>query len=82
MEAKNDPVLELADGWKEISYFERELTINGWIKWIATDEDGWVWGYKSRPVLLDKTWSSAHCAKRFGPSNLNGLDWRETLREV
>ena len=82
METKNDPVLELADGWKKVMYFGHELIVPDWVNWISIDKGGHAFGYDWQPRQLDFEWRSFGGVKFLLSFNSSGFDWRETLREV
>ena len=84
MEKKNDPVLELADGWKKVSYFGHELIVPTWVRWLVSDMNGLVGGFEAEPRVGKIYWlgGDSEATNILMYLNLNGLDWRETLREV
>ena len=84
METKNDPVLELADGWKKVTYFGYELIVPDWVKYLAIDANHMINGFDSNPYMIDGYWTikSGFIMDELPEFNITDFDWRETLREV
>ncbi len=70
---------------KQVNYFGIELTVDADINFLATDQDGYVFGYYLKPLLehincfwLPKRIPSYSIAK----VDLGDKDWKDTLVEV
>jgi len=75
---------------KDVTYFDIPLNIPKQIKYLATDADGMVWGYEDKPRAIEgvgvlvSQWVNATDRPqvvKIGEVDLQGLDWRDTLRE-
>ena len=53
------------------------------VKWIATDEDGVLCGYSSKPQKFSRTWNTHYTGNFVGHSFLPPFkgNWRESLEE-
>lgn len=70
---------------KRVEYFGIPLTIYDDIRWLATDENGSLYGYDWKPILSDDEWlprNSASNAFYIGNADLEGMDWEKTLLEI
>lgn len=77
---------------KKIIYFGIELMVPIWTKYVATEDDGVVLAFISKPVVLDETgkkfglviWNNpdADEMEEVAKVDLEGMDWKETLVEV
>lgn len=69
---------------KTVLYFGIALFITSDIKWIAVDEDGSLWGFSVKPILCEASHDWSHFngfSIELGDVDLEGMDWRDTLRE-
>src|SRR5690625_3512402 len=53
-----------------------------WVKYIAMDSDGMIYGYEKEPSIGDSWWDTDGKCKYLGAVDVGGLDWRRTLLEV
>lgn len=77
---------------KKVIYFGMELMVPFWTKYVATEDDGLVLAFKSKPVVLDETgkkfglviWNNpdADEMEEIATVDLEGMNWKETLVEV
>lgn len=71
---------------KTVDYFGIQLNVINSHKTIATDANGWVHSYEDSPKLEGFCWLSENDKYSFGTPvavvDLDGLDWRETLKEI
>ena len=58
--------------------------LRSWVKYIAMDSDGMVYGYEEEPTCGVKYWWSGDGSKYIylGAVDVGDLDWRRTLLEV
>jgi len=61
--------------------------LSRWARWVAADDGGDVWEYKSQPVILagnhiKRWWPGDGWAKAIGTIDITGIDWRRTLTPV
>ena len=79
-----DPALPLAKGWKKVMYFGHELIVPVWVRWLVSDMNGLVGGFEAEPRAGKIYWlgDDSEATNILMYLNLNGMDWRETLREV
>lgn len=56
--------------------------VPSWVNWIATDEDGEVWGYSDEPKLgCFSYFYKENGLKIFVGYNASGNDWQDSLEE-
>lgn len=70
---------------KEVDYFGIKLTVPSDVMCIATDSEGLVYGYYNKPKLTDRYWNVSDMYDHvvsLATVELEGTDWRETLRFV
>lgn len=70
---------------KTVNAFGLELTVENWVKFLAIDYNGEMWGYDRAPYILDDfNWivdeSDALC-KYYGHIKLKA-DWKILISEV
>lgn len=68
---------------KTVKYFGITLEVPRDVKYLAVDGDGRLYSYQNKPennIALDFWYDSAECYL-VGEVDLEGQDWRETLRE-
>jgi len=53
-----------------------------WVKYIAMDSDGMIYGYEKEPMIRDSLWDTNGRCICLGAVDVGGLDWRRTLLEV
>lgn len=63
-----------------------EIALPDWVKWVATDENGEVYGFSHKPIQKDCIWyvrSQRHVFVRLVKDiGTDCPNWRETLRKV
>ena len=63
-----------------------EIELPDWVKWVATDENGEVYGFSHKPIQEDCIWyvrSQHHdVVKLIEDIGTDCPNWRETLRKV
>lgn len=71
---------------KTITFEGKEYEVENWIKWIAMDCDGMIWGYTNKPRTNLKSgglgqWDgrTGKCMKIKGSDNPN---WQRSLKEL
>lgn len=70
---------------KTVDYFGIPLTIYDEIMWLATDENGRIYGYTVKPALSDNVWLAKNLASDWfyiGNVDLEDLDWKDTLLKI
>lgn len=70
---------------KEVDYFGITLRVASDLMCIATDSDGTIYGYYEKPVIPSEKsicWTCWGEAVSLATVELDGTDWRETLRYV
>uniref|UniRef100_A0A3B0M1S5 Uncharacterized protein n=1 Tax=Arsenophonus endosymbiont of Trialeurodes vaporariorum TaxID=235567 RepID=A0A3B0M1S5_9GAMM len=73
---------------QQVDYFGIELTVDADVNFIASDDDGFVYGYVFRPEYsrVQKVWASedegGHVPHPVAKVDLGDKDWKETLVEV
>ena len=70
-------------GYKTVQYFEHTLKVPDNVSWLATDEDGDLYGYCGDiPEAYRSTWSNNSCQYTYlGKIQYTG-DWEQSLEEV
>src|SRR5690625_3107317 len=56
--------------------------LRSWVKYIAMDSDGAVYGYEEKPKCGVYLWDGGGECKYLGTVDVGGLDWRRTLLEM
>jgi hypothetical protein len=58
------------------------IIIPDWVRWLAQDKDGSLWGYSAEPHLHDSGWyeNEVGDCQRLGRQTVTG-DWRKSLRK-
>lgn len=74
---------------KKIVYFGIEIVVPIWAKFIATEDDGAVLVFESKPVVMDESdkpyglviWNNpdADEFEKVATVDLEGMDWKQTL---
>ncbi|WGL96512.1 hypothetical protein [Arsenophonus nasoniae] len=68
---------------KQVNYFGIELTIDADINFLATDDDGFVYGYCKKPMKVPERWKPKFTLQQpIAKVDLGDKDWKETLVEV
>lgn len=75
---------------KPVEYFGAEFQVPAETRWLATDANGFVLSYSSRPTIdlecADDRWlydkDDTVITDMVAIVNLQGYDWKETLVEV
>lgn len=72
---------------KEVEYFGNKLDVPEWVRWLATDQDGTVYGFEYEPTLMDieTKWTSYWEDDNFcemAEVDLEGMDYKQTLVKV
>lgn len=67
---------------KTVKYQGKEFEVSDWVNFIATDEDGSIWGFENKPKLnIDKDmWSTSF--GRFKQVSDTFNDWENSLEEI
>lgn len=84
-------ILEVArqetDTVKTVDYFGEQFTILGWIKYLAMDKSGELYGYESKPFVYDdemQFMSDGYLVE--DPEHIATIvydgDWKDSLIEV
>ena len=62
------------------------FTLSPWARWVAMDENGYVWEYQQRPFYRQDgtawVWPPRAQFRNLGRIDPAGIDWRETLTAV
>lgn len=62
------------------------FTLSPWARWLAMDENGYVWEYQQRPFYRQDgtawVWPPRAQFRNLGRIDTAGIDWRETLTAV
>ena len=70
--------------FKEVTYFRKIFTVPKDIAWIATDSDGYIYGYESKPTkphIINNYWASYGDEFYIGQCTFQG-NWEDSLMEV
>jgi len=71
---------------KQVNYFDVELVVNADINYLATDQDGFIYGYIFKPVIDNKsnTWlpTQEYTPHPIAIITLDSKNWQETLVNV
>ena len=67
---------------KKVNYFGIDLVVPRWTKYLATDKNGEITAYNSKPKLDKTSWVFVGRFCFVTDVDLEGQDWRETLMEV
>lgn len=69
---------------KAIKYFGLELVVPRWVMFVSTDKNGMVVGFYAKPEPNDQlnTWTSYGTSITICKADLEGLDWKETLKTI
>jgi len=68
---------------KNIRYFGIDMTVRESVKFLATDEDGEVYGFDMKPTTKATFWHVSEYAYDFvADVDLEGMDWKDTLVEL
>lgn len=62
---------------KTITYFGREYTVPVWVKYVATDEKGDIYGFKYKPRLGEEIWIGE--VTHLFPIHVAAISWRDSL---
>lgn len=69
--------------YTECNYFGITLNLHPAVQFITVDEGGWVLGHTAYPEMRSTGWWSASYAPHvLGQVDLEGLNWRDTLKAV
>lgn len=75
-----------SEQWFVVDYFGMQIIVPKYYRYLAVDSDGSLFAHRQKPELfpLDKTarWFSGFSDTFLGDVDLEGMDWRETLKEV
>ena len=76
--------LILDNNWKKVKYYDYDFIVPNYVNWIVVRSDGKVYGLSEKPSISGLYWfiSGGNIFENFAQFNLNGLDWRNTLRKV
>lgn len=72
-------------GIKVVDYFGHKIALNKDFKFIATDSDGFVYGYYARPFAVENFWMALdgdYAHEAIYELDLEDSDWRLTLLEL
>ncbi len=72
---------------KTIIYKEEEYKVQYWVRYVATDEDGWIWGYEGKPIktkyrFQKGIWNDDVESIRIRRTGTKIQDWKYSLEEV
>lgn len=67
---------------RNVKYLGQCVTIPQHVNFLAISPNGFLFGYLTKPLAGEKYWHHSKAFKVIGECDLEGLDWRETLREV
>lgn len=70
---------------KTVDYYGVALNVPGDVSYLATDANGWVWGYIIEPYRIDSRWQNADSGLsmyRIAAVELEGIDWWDTCVTV
>jgi len=63
-----------------------QFALSPWARWVAMDENGYVWEYDLRPFYRQGetmwVWPPRAQSRNLGRIDTAGIDWRETLTAV
>lgn len=66
--------------FKTIKYFGIVISVPEEVLYVAVDEDGEVYGYEIEPHYNIHSWDAYYNNHFLGVVDLEGMDWKETLR--
>lgn len=65
---------------EEVYYYGIKFQLPYWIRYLAVDKNGSLYGYMDYPLLYDSSWSAlSGNVIRIGTVDLEGINWEETL---
>ena len=68
---------------KTVKYRGNEYNIPEWVSYIATDENGGVWGFEDKPYSSRGYWlNREQCGKCKRIGSLNIDNWENSLEKV
>lgn len=73
-----------AETFKDVEYFGMTLTIRSNHHFIATDENGDVYSFRTAPIIRDNCWVANYSNTDYDLTatvDLEGMDFRDTLVE-
>lgn len=66
-----------------IEYFGLNVGVPIWCNYLATDRSGSLYAYSTRPLFKNDQFINADMYYQYiSRVNLNGINWKETLREI
>lgn len=65
---------------KQINYRGMTLEVEDWVNYVATDEDGEIWGYENDPIRDVEDWFSVDGNAMV--IDLYVLGWEQSLEKV
>lgn len=66
---------------KTVDYCGKQYNVPDWVKFIATDSDGAIFGYEEKPAISE-FWKE-HISKKGRVCRLTRPEeWRDTLQEI
>ena len=60
--------------YQTVIYAGEELVVPDWVKFIATNSDGGIWGYSQQPIFLPNT--------VFDPKDKGGKWWEKNYKTI
>lgn len=70
---------------KDVEYFGIQLTVLERVDYIATDENGDVYGYENHPTQKERWEWGSNCDPiwyKIGTVDLDGIEWFNTCKSV
>ena len=83
LEKPNFTISSFSSFYTSYNYFGTAITCPKWVKFLATAENGYIYGFPYKPTLGDREWYTADfsCMERLGLVKFGG-DWKESLVEI
>lgn len=67
---------------KQINFLETDLQVPDWSNWIACDSDGPIVAFENEPSNEFGFWGSYGEVFYVAKINIEGINWKETLKEL
>lgn len=67
---------------KTIEYKGNKYTVPTWVKWVATDKDGSIYGYENKPEVCVVDWWCQGSRRFHKMATPTGKGWEDSLTEV
>lgn len=72
--------INMQEETKEITFEGKTYTVPTWVRWVARDMDGSVYGSDEKPFIFGTCWDCLGC--RFFKISEGDKSWKESLTEV